>query len=337
MVFAIFNSLTFSKLTFIRFLDERKPAKFMDFGYHIAAMCITFLWIHLWTFHKQQIDGVLSSMDIYEKHIVETVGGRNRGKSPVVQKIVKWVIWFEVIAVVVAFCKSIYSEELQQSEEYSLENVLLEKAEHVSMALMHWKTKLPGNETYNIYFDTYGRTLTPAGLAFGSIGLVSDFSERLLQISIRDSVLFLALTIYFIIKTFVQKIHGFANLHMEDVTEQDCHDIENYWGMYCKAKDVTLDVNWAFGALLKVSHVCNELFFVYFMSYFLDVETSNIMIIGMMYTICKFLCGYTLSALIHRYVSSGDSTQMYKNMRIVLSSKFMIIIEFCRIIHVQNG
>lgn len=301
MFLAIFHSCLYAKWNFVRFLYGRKPTKFMDFGYYIAGLFITLLWIHIWKNMKERVTCVLNSIETYENHIVET-RRENYEARPMTRKIVNWVIVFEMISLVVAICKTVHSEELQESKIWSMENVILEKAEITSMGLMHWEAKPPGNDTYNIYFDTYGRIITPAGIAFGCVGLLAEFASTLLQISIRDTVLFLALTIYCSLKCLTNSLGGFANLPLVDVREEDCHQMERNWWTYCKAKDITLDVNWAFGALLKILHVCNELFFVYFMSYILEINTSIIMILGMLYTIGKFLFAYILAALIHQFV-----------------------------------
>lgn len=128
------------------------------------------------------------------------------------------------------------------------------------------------------------------------------FSYILLLISIRDTILVMTITLKSNVWRFISQILDFSNLPMEDVSKEDCQDMEEHWETYRMVRDIAKDTNWTFGTLMKILHVGNELFLVNFMKYCLKKHTPSAVILWMLFTIVKFLFAYASAAIIHQYV-----------------------------------
>lgn len=298
MTFAVLNTTAYIKYNIIYFLASKKPTDFIDFGYWVTVLVIQTVWIILWTGHSERVDYLLNSIEIYERYILGATTEENKGKWKRTHNFVCWVFAFEILSLIAAICKSVLYENWSY---WSMENTILDSSSFVAEALLSWQLE---QTTY--WVAIYGRHLTTTTITLGLFGLVMEFAYRLLMIMIKDTVLMLTITLGACVRVFILRIVDFANLPLEDVRDEDCVSMDSHYETYLRVKDVVMDMNWAFGELVNMLHVGNELFFAYFMKSCLEAEPEVILLLWMLFTVAKVVYGYILAALFHRYVSKNN-------------------------------
>lgn len=297
MGFAISNACLSAKYNLMLFLANRKPVDFIDFGFYAVVIMINLVWILLWTRMRYRITCALHSLTTYEKQISETNALKNRAEPNTTKNTLKYMICFEIISLAGAFCKSVFYQGIL---DWSLGKTMLSNSEYVAEMLFQWG---PATEETDLYWhEHYGLKMNVFTVTLGSVGILMEFAYRLSMITIRDTFLILAITYGANTWSFISRIIYFANLPLSDVTVEDCKDMEQHWETYLKASSMIMDMNWAFGTMINILHVGNELFLVYFMNNCLDKDPSPILLIWMFFTIVKFLFGYVQAALFHKYV-----------------------------------
>lgn len=303
-ILSLLQSWLSAKQDFLSFLGTRKPIFFVDFVYHIATAIIRLLSIYLWTFWPDLVDYVLDSIEDYEETIIETITKKGKAR-PTVQTNVKWLYIFGITSWLAAFGKSIFSSGLSN---WQLKSVNLENSGKMAEALLQWQ--IPENDTSSFYQEKYGSSITVSSISLGVFGMLTDVAGLIQLIVIRDIFLILALTLRTNLQRIVEKIERFAYLPLIDVRQEDRDKMGEYWEMYRKGRFIVADINWAFGGMLKILHVCNELFFAYFMSNCLDTNSTNSLLLWMVFTIAKMLYAYVDAALVHRYVRNSHLIQL---------------------------
>lgn len=297
MVLAILNVSLMAKLDMLLFLENRKPTDFIDFGYDVAVLLVILVWIVLWTCLHDRVDCALDSLEVYEWHILETNAAKHGGMRPSIQKSIKMMVCFEIVSWTAALCKSVLYDGIWND---SLKNFIIDGSELTAETLFEWTVS--NNET-NYWRENYGTNINITTITLCFAGILMQFSYRLTMITIRDTTLIIIVTYGSNIWRFISRITHFASLRLQDVTDEDCKDMEDHWETYTKAVDMVLDMNWTFGLLIKFLHIANQLFLVYFMNNCLQEDTSGVVLIWMVFTIVKFLFSYVQAALLHRYVS----------------------------------
>lgn len=297
MCLAISNVVLMAKFDMLMFLEKRRPTDFINFGYYMAIMLIILVWIVLWTWQKDRIDCTLDSLEIYERHIVDTNAAKSGSRQQPVPKMIKMMLLFEIVSWIGAVSKSIFFDEMSGM---SPKEIVLANSEIAAEMLFQWE--VPKNET-TYWKEQYGLELNLITGILSLFGILMEFAYRLTMITIRDTTLVIINTYGSNIWRLISRINDFASLPLQSVTDEDCQDMEEHWETYLKANDLLTDINWTFGLLIKFLHVGNELFLVYFINNCLDEDRSTVLLLWMLFTIVKFLIGYIQAAVFHQFVS----------------------------------
>lgn len=294
MILAGLNAIFYAKYNFLYFLASKEPTDFIDFGYWMTVLAIVIGWVLLWTKYSERVDCLLNSIEFYEDNLLGNSADETEGSTKQLQTFVYWVVGFEVVSLVAALCKSVFYETLWG---WSLQITILDLSDFVAEALFNWDL-----QTSDYWQTTYGQKLTATNITLGCFGLLIEFCYRLLMIVIKDTILILIITLSSCVQAFIARISDFANLPFEDVREEDCLGMETHYETYLRVKDIVLDMNWAFGGLIIMLHVGNELFLAYFMKSCLEDPPAGALLIWMLFTVVKVIYGYIQASLIYRYV-----------------------------------
>lgn len=257
----------------------------------------------MWTVNADRVENLLDSAEIYENHIQEANDGEG-GTRRKVEQCFKWVIAFDVVSLVAAICKAVFYDRLWG---WSLEYTILDQSQFVAEVIFGWETPNP-----HYWHINYGADLTPTTITLGSFGILIECCYRLLLITIKDTMLILIVTLGSCVQAFINRIIDFANLPLEEVCEEDCNGMNAHYETYLKVKDIVLDMNWAFGDLINLLHVGNELFLAYFMKSCLEEDPSEILLLWMLFTIVKVIYGYIKAAVVYRHVSTKNRFHRFK-------------------------